>query len=243
MNKKKRLAIYYVLVIIMILITLFFAMKYIDNMYKEKVTYNNLKEIEEKENNDTSDSDDYENKYLKYQDYYNNKDIIGTLKVSNIIDTKIVQTTDNKYYLTHLINKKYGIVGSVFVDYNSDIENGRQINIYGHNSKKYDIPFKYLVNYLDKDFFLNNKNITLETKTGIRNYEIFSVKVVTDNIEHTKVLFDSDASFNDHITRLRANSLYDSNLVVTSNDQVLVLQTCLFNNSLGSYLIISARKI
>ena len=202
MNKKKRLAIYYILVIIMILITLLFAVKYIDNMYKEKVTNNNLKEINniEIKDNDTSNSDDYEDKYLKYQEYYNNPDIIGTLKVSNIINTKIVQTTDNKYYLNHLINKKYGIIGSVFVDYNSDIENGRQINIYGHNSKKYDIPFKYLVNYLDKDFFLNNNSITLETKTGIRNYEIFSVKVITDNIEHTKVLFDDDASFNDHIT-------------------------------------------
>lgn len=246
MSKKKKLAIYYGLIIIMILTTLFFGIKYIENIYKEKVTDNNLKKInniELKEKEKNNDISNYEDKYSKYQEYYNNPDIIGTLKVSNIIDTKIVQTTDNKYYLTHLINREYGIVGSVFVDYKSDIENGRQINIYGHNSKDYDVPFKSLMNYLDKDFFLNNKYITLETKTGIRNFEIFSVKIITTDIEHTKVLFDDDASFNEHITKLRANSLYDSNLSIKPNDQVLILQTCITGSSPKSYLIVSAKKI
>ena len=134
-------------------------------------------------------------------------------------------------------------MGSMFVDYRSDIENGRQINIYGHNSDIYDLPFKKLLNYLDRDFFINNRKVTLETLNGTKTFEIFSVKVITDDIEHTEILFDNDADFNEHIKKLRNNSLYDSLDEVSGTDQILVLQTCLINNTLGKYLIIIGRKV
>ena len=134
-------------------------------------------------------------------------------------------------------------MGSMFVDYRSDIENGRQVNIYGHNSDIYDLPFKKLLNYLDRDFFINNRKVTLETLNGTKTFEIFSVKVITDDIEHTEILFDNDADFNEHIKKLRNNSLYDSLDEVSGTDQILVLQTCLINNTLGKYLIIIGRKV
>lgn len=159
------------------------------------------------------------------------------------IDNLLVQTTDNDYYLRRLLDGTYNVMGSMFVDYRSDIESGRQINIYGHNSDIYDLPFRKLPNYLDRDFFLNNRTITLETLNGTKTFEIFSVKVITDDIEHTKILFDNDLDFDEHIKKLRSNSLYDSLDEVSGTDQILVLQTCLLNNTLGKYLIIIGRKV
>ena len=78
---------------------------------------------------------------------------------------------------------------------------------------------------------------------GTKTFEIFSVKVITDDIEHTEILFDNDADFNEHIKKLRNNSLYDSHDEVSGTDQILVLQTCLINNTLGKYLIIIGRKV
>lgn len=243
MEKGKKKALYYILLITAISFIIFYSYKFLNEKYEDKINQNNLEEVSSIKNR-IKTNDNYALKYEQYQKEYNNSDIIGNLKIANTeINTLLVQTTDNKYYLKHLITKKYSVTGSVFVDYKTNIETGKQINIYGHNSTKYDIPFKYLVNYLNKDYFLNNKIITLETKTGIREFEIFSVKVVTDDIEHIKTSFNTDTEWNNHFDLLRAGSLYDSNLVVDQNDQVLVLQTCLFNNSLGRYLIISAKKI
>lgn len=206
-------------------------------------TKKQLEVVEEKKNK-ISDELNINDRYDQYKKEFNNNDIVGRLIIDSLnIDELLVQTTDNDYYLRRLLDGTYNVMGSMFVDYRSDIENGRQINIYGHNSDIYDLPFRKLLNYLDRDFFLNNRKILLETLNGTKTFEIFSVKVITDDIEHTEILFDNDADFNEHIKKLRNNSLYDSHDEVSGTDQILVLQTCLINNTLGKYLIIIGRKV
>lgn len=201
-------------------------------------------EVVEERKNKISDDLDINDRYDQYRREFNNNDIIGRLIINSVdIDSLLVQTDNNDYYLRRLIDGTYNIMGSMFVDYRSDIINGRQINIYGHNSDIYDLPFNRLLKYLDEDFFLNNRKIILETLDGVKNFEIFSVKVITDDIEHTEILFDNDFEFSEHIKRLRSNSLYDSLDSVSSSDQILVLQTCLLDNTLGKYLIIIGRKV
>ena len=50
--------------------------------------------------------------------------------------------------------------------------NDKQINIYGHNSNKYDVPFKDLVKYKDSEFTKSNDEIYLTTSSGINKYKI-----------------------------------------------------------------------
>lgn len=201
-------------------------------------------EVVEEKKNKISDELDINDRYDLYRREFNNNDIIGRLIINSVdIDSLLVQTDNNDYYLRRLLDGTYNIMGSIFVDYRSDIISGRQINIYGHNSDIYDLPFNRLLKYLDEDFFLNNKEIILETLDGVKTFEIFSVKVITDDIEHTEILFDNDLDFNEHIKRLRSNSLYDSLDSISSSDQILVLQTCLLDNALGKYLIIIGRKV
>ena len=70
-----------------------------------------------------------------YKNYYSNSDIVGTLKISGTkINTLLVQGSDNEYYLNHTISKKKSSVGSIYVDYRTNLD-AKQINIYGHNSK------------------------------------------------------------------------------------------------------------
>jgi sortase B len=82
-----------------------------------------------------------------------------------------------------LIDKTPNKVGSVFVDYRTKIGESKQVNIYGHSSGNYDIPFDNLKKYLDKKFYEENRIITIDTIDGRYTYEIFSVKV-TDDEEH-----------------------------------------------------------
>ena len=240
---KGKKVIYIFVLFIAILSTVYSLLNFISSKEEIKETKKQLELVEEKKDRVSSELD-ISDRYDQYRREFNNNDIIGRLIIEGLdIDNLLVQTTDNDYYLRRLLDGTYNVMGSIFVDYRSDIESGRQINIYGHNSDIYDLPFRKLLNYLDRDFFLNNRKILLETLNGTKTFEIFSVKVITDDIEHTEILFDNDADFNEHIKKLRNNSLYDSLDEVSGTDQILVLQTCLINNTLGKYLIIIGRKV
>lgn len=240
--KGKRI-VYILILVLAIILTVYSLFNFLLEKKEIRETKRQLEVVEEKKNK-ISDELNINDRYDQYKKEFNNNDIIGRLIIDSLgIDNLLVQTTNNDYYLRRLLDGTYNVMGSMFVDYRSDIEGGRQINIYGHNSDIYDLPFKKLLNYLDRDFFLNNRKVTLETLNGTKTFEIFSVKVITDDIEHTEILFDNDADFNEHIKKLRNNSLYDSLDEVSGTDQILVLQTCLINNTLGKYLIIIGRKV
>lgn len=240
---KGKKIIYILILVLAIIFTVYSLFNFLLEKKEIRETKRQLEVVEEKKNK-ISDELNINDRYDQYKKEFNNNDIVGRLIINGLdIDNLLVQTTDNDYYLRRLLDGTYNVMGSMFVDYRSDIENGRQINIYGHNSDIYDLPFKKLLNYLDRDFFINNRKVTLETLNGTKTFEIFSVKVITDDIEHTEILFDNDADFNEHIKKLRNNSLYDSLDEVSGTDQILVLQTCLINNTLGKYLIIIGRKV
>ena len=100
-----------------------------------------------------------------YREYYNNKDVIARLEIPNVFNLIITRTSDNEYYLNHSINRESDIKGSEVMDFRVT-PNSKQINIYGHNSLVYDLPFKKLENYLDESFYNNNKSIFESTKSG-----------------------------------------------------------------------------
>lgn len=246
MKKNKKKLIYYILLSFSIIVLITSTVILVYEKLAEKKTKEQLKtivQIKKEVDNTAVDNISLVDKYNEYRKSYGNNDIIGSLKIESVgIDTLLVQTTNNTYYLNHLLNKKYDITGSIFVDYNSNIENSKQINIYGHNSDIYDVPFKNLEKFLSKEFFnSSNKIITIETENGIKTFEIFSTKIVDKDIEHTKVEFENNNQWQKHLEILRSNSLYDTN--VELGDQILVLQTCLYDTNLGKYLIILGRKV
>lgn len=240
---KLKKSLYILVLAISIFLTGYYFVDFVLDKNEQRKTNNQLKEIVRVEENISKELSVNE-RYDQYRKQFNNDDIIGRIIIEGAnIDSLLVQTTNNSYYLNHLVDKTSNVMGSVFVDYRSDILNSHQINIYGHNSTIYDVAFKRLENYLNKDFFLNNRMIKIETLEGDKIFEIFSVKVVTDDKEHTEVIFNDEDEFSKHIERLRLNSLYDSSIEVTGKDQILVLQTCLMDKTLGEYLIIVGRKV
>lgn len=246
----KRKKIYKIIFCLILFFSISFTVYSFNNFMFEKAEIKETKkqlekiEIKEEKLEKTSTELSLVDKYNRYKGEFNNNDIIGTLTIKGSgIDVILVQTDNNSYYLNHLIDRTYNEMGSVFVDYRTNIESSRQINIYGHNSDFYDLPFKRLEYYLDYEFFSNNQIILIETVNGTKTFEIFSVKVITDDIEHTKVSFSNDEDFSNHIKRLRSNSLYDSNIEVLGSNRILVLQTCLMDSTLGEYLIILGREV
>lgn len=178
------------------------------------------------------------NKLDYFKNYYNNSDIIGSIKIDDTkIDSLLVKSDDNEFYLNHDLYKNFDIKGTIFVDYRVNL-NSDQINIYGHNSNVYDVQFKDLENYLKKDFYVNHRYINLWDGVNEYIYEIFSIQLINDDYEHMIV---NPKNKIDHIKKL-SKSIYDTGVNVDINDNILILQTCSYDIN-GKYILISAKKI
>lgn len=177
--------------------------------------------------------------YLKNK--YKNNDIIAFLKINSDIITPLVQTNNNQYYLNHSYDKEYLKTGSIFIDYRNDIFKDKKILIYGHNSNKYNIPFKHLKKYLDYNYLKNNKYITLITDSFEYKYKIFSIYITNNDYEYSNLYFNNNNYYLNHLNYLNNKSIYKENINFSSNDNIITLQTCM-NDEYNNLLIISGRK-
>ncbi len=174
--------------------------------------------------------------FLSIQDLYHNNDIIGRLEIPSLFNLYLVKTTDNSYYLNHNIYKEYDIKGTPFIDYRfTNITN--QINIYGHNSKTFSLPFQNITKYLDYNYFLSHNIIYLELESDLRTYQIFLFKEISDDIEHMIITQNITA----HIDKLKENYIYFKNISYNSNSEILILQTCTLKHPPSYYLLCAIR--
>lgn len=160
------------------------------------------------------------------QNEYNNTDIKGTIEILNTdYSNPIVQGKDNDYYLTHTPSKKSHILGSVFLDYRVDIDNSKKLIVYGHNGPNYSAPFHILENYYDENYYNNHKIVLIKTQNKVRKYELFSMYVETNDFSYMKVHF-TDNSYLKQLNMFKEKSWFKSNVELTKDTNILVLQTC-----------------
>lgn len=171
---------------------------------------------------------------------YKNDDIVARLEIPDLFNILIVKGTNNSYYLNHAVTKKKDNKGTEFMDYRVN-SNSKQINIYGHNSRTYDIPFRKLEKFLDKDYFEDNKYIILQTDSGRRIYKIFSIKEYAKDYEYMKVDLNGK-DFVDHLNIMKQDSIHSRDVEYDENSNLLVLQTCSYGKN-NTYYIISAIEI
>lgn len=222
---------------------------YVQKLKIEYLTSDILKstkalEIEEPEgiNNTISDSED---KYMPTEntDYSNisflsvnfndllnkNKDTVAWLKVNNTnVNSSVVQTTDNEYYLKHDFNKQDNYAGWIYGDYRDDFNLfGNNTIIYAHNMLNRTM-FGSLVWCLKESWYKNveNQYIKLSTPNSNTVWKIFSIYTIKPEIYYLKTYFESDKSHQEFIDTIKGRSIYNFNESVTSSDKILTLSTC-----------------
>ena len=243
-NKKTKIIldiiIYVFIVVVMVCLVLLYFKRQEDNEtikeIEETVVPKEIEIIDEKTVKD----------YIRdLQIKFNNSDIKGILNIDGLdVNIPIVKGKDNNYYLKHAVNKKKSVIGSVFIDYRNNT-NSRQINIYGHNSTKFNPPFKVLEGYLNKDYYNEHKYFEFMVNDETRKYEIFSV-IVTDkdsSEEHMQFSYKKDSDWLKHFQRLQKKSKYKINVTVNKNDKIMVLQTCIFGRYHDKLLVIVGKEI
>lgn len=149
------------------------------------------------------------------------KDIVAYISIPNTeFDVAVVQTTNNYYYLNHDINGKKLNKGTPFLDYRDSLDRGRILRIYGHNSATINTEFNYLENYYDKEFFLNNKYIIVESEDEVRKYEIFSLYTEYQDWSYYNINFNDDVAYRNELIKYKNKSDYDTGVKVNEKDEI-----------------------
>ena len=158
----------------------------------------------------------------------------------------ILQTNNNDYYLNHLPNKKKNKMGSVFLDYRVNINTSNKLLIYGHNSSKYNMPFKILEKYYDKKYLNEHKYLTLKTNNKVKKYELFSILIETKDFSYMKIKYNKK-DYLKHLKDLQDKSIYKINTDLNEKTNILILQTCSTHKNYKKYkkkyLLLSFKEI
>ena len=243
-NKKTKvlldIIIYVFIVVVMIcLVLLYFKRR------KDTETIKEIKETVVPKEIEIVDEKTVKDYISDLQIKFNNSDIKGILNIGGLdVNIPIVKGKDNDYYLKHAVTKKKSVIGSVFIDYRNNT-NSKQINIYGHNSTKFNPPFKVLEGYLNKDYYNEHKYFEFMVNDEVRKYEIFSVIVADKDSseEHMQFSYKKNSDWLKHFQRLQKKSKYKINVTVNKDDKIMVLQTCIFGRYHDKLLVIVGREI
>lgn len=234
-----------ILIIVLVIVIISTTILLISKKKEEKETFTEVKESTIPYVEEEKEEISIEDEIKELKNSYNNNDIIGIISIKGgDLNTPVVQTKDNQYYLKYSLTKKRSIIGAVFMDYRVN-SNSKQINIYGHNSTKYKPPFQKLEKYLEKSYYKDHNILELKVNNEKKVYEIFSI-VIADKVgteEHMNIKYKTDKEYYNHFKRLKNRSLYDTGVNIEESDNVLVLQTCIYGKYKGKLLVIVAKKI
>ena len=158
-----------------------------------------------------------------------NPDVYAWITVPGTqIDYPILQReNDNTYYLTHTIDHEEKTEGAIFTEnYNSTGFGDPNTVIYGHDMKN-GTMFRSLLDYQDREFFEENKEIIIYTPDAIRHYEIFAAYPY-DNRHILRSFNLNDKNifriYLESIFSVRnMNSCIDTSMEVDTDDKIVTL--------------------
>lgn len=174
-----------------------------------------------------------------------NNEVVGYLKVNGTdIEYPIVKTTNNDFYMTHNLEKKYNSAGWAFVDYRNKLDGtDKNIIVYGHNRRDGSM-FCSLKNVLSKAWEEKeeNRDVTFIIESDEENtiYKVFSVYEIPEEDYYITTDF-SKMDFGNFVSTIKARSKYNFNVEVNAEDNILTLSTCGATNN--SRIVLHAKKL
>lgn len=159
-----------------------------------------------------------------------NSDIVGWLKVPNtIIDYPVVQADNNDYYLGRSFERKKSAAGAIFMDYRNEVQTlSGNIVLYGHRMRD-GTMFKALVNYLDRDFFFENRTITFDTLEAPQQWEAISVYETDTSYNYIQTTFEDKKEYVDFLKGIQKKSRIRTDTALSDEDVILTLSTCSYS--------------
>ena len=171
-----------------------------------------------------------------------NKDIIAWIYCENTsINYPIVQGYDNEYYVRRLLNGKYNIAGTIFMDYRNDSEfMDSNTIIYGHNMKD-DTMFASLLNYKNQNYYEEHKIMYLFTEKKSYKLELFAGYTLSANSK----IYNLPAASNSILEiaeNAKKKSTFKSDVEIKQDDHIVTLSTCSYDYDEARYVVMGVLK-
>lgn len=198
------------------------------------------------------------------QAYSINNELVGWLSIPGTeLDTAVVQSDDNSYYLKKdFYNRTTGETtqtnyGNIYLDYRC-LNNGLSKNmvIHGHTTGRSDgVPkqaFRSLYDYRDMQHYIENPIIKYSTLYGEYTYKICAVFLsTTQRADDNGYLFNyiypdmSDSNMEGYIDQVNQRKLYDTGVSLEPTDKIITLSTCIYDygKSVDTRLVVVGRLL
>lgn len=161
-----------------------------------------------------------------------NKETVGWIQIpGTAINYPVVHTSDSQKYLNINFNEKSSRAGAIFscgsVQYNPPSQN---ITIFGHNMGiGKSTMFSSLVKYKKESYYNEHSEIYFETPYQKGTYKIFAmfnIHVPNSTFNYTQSSFGNKNDFNNFIKKAKAMSLYNVDVAISEDAEILTLSTC-----------------
>ena len=157
------------------------------------------------------------------------------------VNYPIVQGPDNQFYLRRMTNGEYNNAGTLFMDFRNEEDfTDKNTIIYGHNMKN-DTMFGSLPMYEEQEYY--DKHPVMYLLTAEKNYkiELFS-SFITSADSDIYSLPTEENNFEAHISDLRENSDFKSNVSIEHGDGIVTLSTCSYEYDVARRVVIGVLK-
>lgn len=162
-----------------------------------------------------------------------NPDVKGWINVKGTnINYPFVQTTNNKYYLTHSFDKSSNGGGWIFLDYRNNINNSDDNTIiYGHGRTNKTM-FGSLKNILSNNWYQNTSNYIINISSISNNtmWQVFSIYKIENTSDYLYTNFNNKDEYLTFLNMLLNRSIYDFKTSINNEDKILTLSTCYDDN-------------
>ena len=177
-----------------------------------------------------------------------NEDMVGWVKVEGTkIDYPVLQSLYSpNFYLTHDFDKKKSVYGAPYVAEECDLtQDCPNILVYGHHMKNGSM-FAALDGYLDKSFYEEHPIVQFDTMDSYGDYQVmavFSMSAVDQNNPlYSWISAGNEEAFNNYVSYVKAQSVYDTGVDAQWGAHLLSLITCEYTHQAGR-LIVVAKKL
>ena len=165
--------------------------------------------------------------------YAQNADIGGWIRIDGTdISYPVMKNAGSDYYANHNFRQQYSAYGVPYFDSRNTLVSSQSRNktliIYGNNTGDGQM-FSSLLKYRRADFFKEHAVIDMSTLFSADKWQLFAVMVLDpDEINafaFAKTEFADDDAFRQYVEDIRTRSLLNTSVVVTPEDDLLLLVT------------------
>lgn len=158
-----------------------------------------------------------------------NPDTVAWLRLEapEIISYPVVQSKDNKEYLTKTFSANDNKLGAIFMDMRNTTFNDRNVFIYGHNLKVGGEMFSQLNEYAEEEFCKEHPYFYIYTPDGkVRTYQVFMAGIVKSTAENYEIAYPTEEDFIDYLNLCKNSSNYNVDVTLNTESKIVTLSTC-----------------